>query len=226
MGFFNKAAGSGALGFGAFASTDKGKGLLFGKVTDPGGLPEEIKDLRNISARLQTQGIQEIEKDIRRVGSGEFKKEAADRARRITAEQTRGARSSYDDAIAALKQKIAQRGLQRSSAGLLAETGLSRQLADQISSIRAGERGLSEDIYRQERRQTIMDALSGGRGSLQASAMFKPAPRRMRGGILKPLLTVAGGAAGAIMGGPAGAGAGAQIGSSVGSLGEGAFGPS
>lgn len=206
------------------------KGTLFGRQTDAGGLPEEIKDLRNISARVQTRGIQELEKDIGKISSGQFRSEAGQLARRQTEEAARAARTGYDDAIRSLQQKIAQRGLQRSSIGLMGEVGLQRDLSNQLGGIRAGEAALGEDIFQQKRRQAILDALSGGQGSLNVASRFDPMPRKYSGGIFKPLMTAQGALGGGIIGlatgNPAGgAQAGAQFGSAFGDVGQGAFGP-
>lgn len=190
------------------------KSSLFGKVEDPGGLPEEIKDLRNRSSALQTDVLLRLDKEtdprnIAGVIQGRLQREAAVQ------------RGGTEDALRQLRQRIAQRGMGRSSLGIVAETGLRRDLSTNLSRIRAS----APDLIRQERLARIDALMNAARGGAASSSLFAPAPRRVRQGLIAPLMTVAGGAAGAALGGPAGASAGSQIGAGVGSGLQGAFGP-
>lgn len=198
----------------AFGGTDKTKSLLFGNKFGPSNEAKEtqskLKSLQDQSIDAQVEAFQRLRK-MAQPGAGK------DMIRQQVGREERLARGGFSDQMRSIREKLAQRGLGRSSIGLQAETSAQRSLTDRLRDIRStlGTRQQAEE----ERRQQIL--LTGGAGGLGAAGNFQQvlSPQLQSGragGMLQPLMAVGGGIAGGIMGGPAGAQAGSQIGSGVG----------
>lgn len=131
--------------------------------------------------------------------------------------QERMAQSGVADAERQARDLVAQRGLNKSAAGISAILGVGRGYNDKIQAIRAQQPLMQQQL--EGERLNRLGSLSGGINAIYDTRMYTPAVAGgvRSGGILGPLLGAAGTAAGAYFGGPMGAAAGSQMGSALGS---------
>jgi hypothetical protein len=140
-------------------------------------------------------------------------------ARAEIANQERLAKQGIADTEKRAQSLIAQRGLNRSSAGISSLLGIRSNLGNQLNAIRAQQPAMMRNLQNEDINSRInrLTNLSGGMNNILSTRMYNApvAATGRQGGIL-PLLT---GGAGAILGskaGPQGAAAGYQIGSGLG----------
>lgn len=189
------------------------KSGLLGKKYGPSAEDKEsyqmMKSVRDQSLKAQSEGLSRLRG---------YATQGSDFVTGQAAREEKQARGNFEDQIRQIRERIAQRGLGRSSLGIQAETSAGNSLRDRISAIRASipERVQAE----KERRQLLIlgQGASAGRSAATAASALAPMMQSGRaGGMLAPLMTIGGGVLGGIAGGPAGAQAGAQMGGALGS---------
>jgi hypothetical protein len=119
------------------------------------------------------------------------------------------------DAQRSLQQTIARQGLQGSSIGLGQQNMLTQRLGEQSNLLQASIPDRVRQL-REQRAQALLGASTQVLGSQNAPIRFYDEKLGRKGGLLQPLTTIGGGAAGAYFGGPAGGAAGAQAGNTLG----------
>lgn len=125
-------------------------------------------------------------------------------------------RGSSEDTLRNMRSTIAQRGLQNSSVGLVAENNANRVLSDKLAMNNASglERIRDANINNAQGRMNVGANLFGVKtqqGPIQMQTI-----KKREGGLAGMIGMVGGAAAGGMMGGPQGAAAGAQIGGGLG----------
>jgi len=182
-------------------------GKKFGPSQDALATADDVSKLQRFSAGTQQDVLAKL---------AERGARAPTFINKQVAREERLARGSFEDQLRSIRQKVAQRGMGRSSVGFQAELGAERNLGDRIRDIRSSLGGRIEA----EKERRLMQRMGAAGSAFGQSMSAMPLANRLQsgraGGMLQPLLTVAGGAAGSMMGGPAGGQAGAQIGSGVG----------